>query len=285
MKNLFAALVFVIASSAMAGKQQVNQDGYMPTSGKTGAYYGRSDGLFQRSTGKSLYLIENGEVSQPIGTGLYEDFTVYEDGEGVVCRDESGLGACSGNAALAPFICALGDGHKFVWMPLLQQDIVPDMDAGSLDIGADQTDNDGAMLLWGLAGATGRPYVIGSDPAFYMCTTAAFADATGIDQNIMAGLVVVASGDAFNADFEALDEYAGIGILGTAAAGVTAEDITIKTETDGAATYTVNGSAPTTTAAYSFRDDVSVVPFITYLHTNDLAGEIDLYKVEVGYQE
>lgn len=316
-----------VAGPVLAGNTQVGSS--LKSAGKTGYIYGRSDGVFQDSTTHSPYIVENGQSAGPVGKGFYMDFTVYAADEGVSCRDQSALGTCVGNTTLVPCLCTVADGTSFIWLPLVTEDIVPDMDAGSLDIGADQTDNDGAMLVWGLGGASGRPFVIGRDPAFYMCTRASFADATGIDQNIMAGFFAVDTGientsgsggaDAFNADFEALDAYAGIGVLGTAAAGVTLEDITIKTETDaardgtgdgvtstdttdnategtyytyctyvsatGVVTYTVDNAAPTTTAAFTFVDGISVAPFITYLHTNDVAGEIDLTSIKVGYSK
>lgn len=311
-----AAAIVLTGIVALAGNTQVSVSKWK-AAGKTGYVYGRSDGVFQEGTAKSPYAIENGQPAKALGKGFYHDFTLYEDGESIFCRDQSNYGACAGNAALTPCLCQVADGNEFIWMPLLQQDIEPDMDAGSLDIGADQTDNDGAQLIWGFGGASGKAFVIGQDPAFHMCTEFMIADITGIDGNIMAGFLKLNTGDAFNADFEALDVYAGIGILGTAAAGVTSEDVTIKTELDanadgtgdgvvttdttddvaegakhklctyvsaaGVVTYTVNGSAPTATAAYTFEDDASVVPFITYLHTNDVAGEIDIYTVDVSY--
>ena len=322
------SLVALAASSALAGNTQVSASKFK-SAGKTGHVYGRSDGVFQEENTKALYAIENGTSAGPLSKGFYLDFTNYADNEGISCFDQSGLGTCVGNAALAPCLCTVGDGSSFIWMPLDQQDIVPDMDAGSLDVGSDQTDNDAAMILWGIGGASGKPFVIGRDPAFYMCTKASVADASGLDQNIMAGFVAIDTGipgsngsggaDVFNADFEALDAYAGIGVLGTAGSGLTTGAITIKTETDaardgtgdnvtttdttntasdgtyytyctyvsaaGAVTYTVNGAAPTTTATFSFVDGITVTPFYTGMHTNDVAGEIDIAFVKVGYSE
>jgi hypothetical protein len=183
-------------------------------------------------------MIENGTSAGPVGKGFRETFQ-YADGDGLYCSDADGFGACAGNAALAPCVCETGSGLRFNWLPLLQQDIAPDQDALSLDIGADQTDNDGAMLVFGVGTASGRPFKNGADPAFYMCTLVQVADITGIDGNVMAGFVAATS-EVWNADFEALDAYAGIGILGTAAAGVTA-NVTIKTETDAAQDGTGDG--------------------------------------------
>lgn len=328
-KLLLTAVVTLVAlpGVALAVKTKANPDTWK-AAGTTGHVYGRSDGTFQENDTHAPYVLENGTSAGPLAKGFDLDFTGYAANEGVACFDTGGLGTCLGNAALAPCLCNVADGSSFVWMPLDQQDIAPDMVAGALDVAGDQTDNDAMMLLWGIGGASGRPFVIGRDPAFYMCTKAAFEDATGIDQNLMSGFVAIdtgvaatgsGGGDVFNADFEALDAYAGIGVLGTAAAGVTAEDITIKTETDaardgtgdgvtttdttddategtyytyctyvsatGAVTYTVNGQAPTTTAAFSFVDGITVVPAFTAMHTNDVAGYIYVASVKVGYSE
>jgi hypothetical protein len=320
---LCSVALILAAGAAIAGKQQITSTYYRLVGG-TSPFYGRTDGIVVGTRAKEIKVVNNGELVADLGTGVYEDFTSEVDDDGLSCRDQQGWGACAGNTTLVPCICEVAEtGHRFGWIPIVTADLVPDMDTGSLDIGSEQTDNDGAYLIWGLPGLSGHTFEIGRDPAFHMCTEVAFADATGIDQNIMAGFVYVGSSagtdDAFNADFEALDAYAGIGVLGTAAAGVTHEDVTIKTETDaamdgtgdgvtttdttddateatkykyctyvsaaGVVTYTFNGAAPTTTAAFTFVDGIVVAPFMTYLHTADLAGEIDLYTVEIAYDE
>jgi hypothetical protein len=310
-RSILAALALILAPTlALAAKQQVSSDSYR-AAGKTGAYYGRADGIYQEVNSKGLVPIVNGEAQGSIG-GAYRETFAYGDGKGITCEDQSAMGACAGNAALVPCLCTFGSGNKLIWQPLLQQDIAPDMDADSLDIGADQTDNDGAMLIGGIGGASGRPFVIGDDAAFYVCATIAVADASGIDANQI-GFVEVQNSEVWNADFEARNSYAGIGLTGTAASGLTTAKIYLRTEDDGAGvvatdttdtategtaykfcthvssagavTYTVNGASPTTVAGFSFDDGIMVVPYLTYLHTNDVAGEIDVTLWEVGYTE
>jgi hypothetical protein len=305
-----ALAVITTPLAAFAAKQQVNSDAYR-AAGKSGAYYGRADGIYQEVNSKGLVPVVNGEAQGSIG-GAYRETFAYGDGKGLTCEDQSAMGACAGNAALVPCLCTFGSGNKLIWQPLLQQDIAPDMDATSLDIAGDQTDNDGALLIGGIGGASGRPFAIGDDAAFYLCATIAVEDASGVDaMNI--GFVEVQNSEVWNADFEARNSYAGIGIIGTAASGLTTGVITIKTEDDGAGvtttsttdlatqavaykfcthvgstgavTYTVNGSAPTAVAAFSFDDGIMVVPYLSFLHTNDVAGEIDLTLWEVGYTE
>jgi len=302
--------VALAAGAAIAGKQQIAATYYRLVG--SSPFYGRADGIVVGTRAKEIKVVNNGELVRDLGKSVYEDFTVYSDGEDLVCRDQSAYGACAGNTTLVPCICSTSNGSSFSWIPLVTATLAPDMDAGSLDIAGDQVDNDGSLLAWGVPGVSGAPFIIGRDPAFHMCTEVAVADITGIDNNIMAGFLEFGD-ESFNADFEAMNSYAGIGILGTAAAGVTAEDVTIKTEDDGAGvtttdttddateavkykyctyvsatgavTYTFNGAAPTATAAFSFDDGIMVIPFMNYLHTNDVAGEIDLYTVEIAYDE
>jgi hypothetical protein len=308
MSALVVSLCF--ASPVLAGKTQVNQDTYKAT-GKTGTYWGRSDGVFQEAVTGSPLMIENGQPASWLGVGYRELFN-YGDGKGITCEDQSGMGACAGNTALVPCLCTFRSGNRLIWQPLLQQDIAPDMDATSLDIAGDQTDNDGAELIGGIGGASGRPFFIGDDPAFYFCATLTVEDASGIDAN-QVGFVEVQNSEVWNADFEARNSYAGIGLTGTAASGLTTAKIYTRTEDDGAGvvatdttdtateavaqklcvyvsaagavTYKVNGATPTTTVAYTFDDGIAVVPYVTYLHTNDVAGEIDLTLWEVGFQQ
>lgn len=317
-RSMFLVVAFALFPvTAGAVKTQVNQDKYK-AAGRTGHVYGRSDGVFQVEATKSPYMIENGQSAKSLGVGFSLDFTVYADGEGIACEDQSGMGACGGNTTLVPCICTLATGDKFIWMPLVTATLTPDMDAGSLDIAGDLTDNDGSAIIFGVGGASGRPFTIGRDPAFYMCTKFALSGTTtttvsGIDNNVMAAFMEVGINEAWNADFKARNSYAGIGVEGTAASGLTLEDVYIHTEDDGAGvvstdttdsttenvaqtlcvyvsaagvvTYTIDGQAPTVTAAYTFDDNVQVVPYINYLHTADLADEIDIYSIKVGYQD
>ena len=72
-----------------------------------------------------------------LGKAVYEDFTGYSDGEDLWCTDNAGVkGTCVGNAALAECLCTTTDGFRFIWIPEVQEDTAPDMDAGSLDIGS-----------------------------------------------------------------------------------------------------------------------------------------------------
>jgi hypothetical protein len=294
-------LLFVILSifslPAIAGKTQVNTSTYR-AAGPTGYVYGRSDGIFQETTTKGVLVIENGKPVQTLGKSYRETFA-YGDGLGIDCLDIGGVGACAGNAALTPCLCTLDNGVALLWVPLLQQDIAPDMDAGGLDIGADQTDNDGAELVGGLGGASGRPFIIGTDPAFYFCATVTISDVSGSD-DLHVGFRRAEAGTA------TFDNYNDLATIGSISGDIYIETIlnngtTTSTDTTdnwadaaskklctyvsaaGVVTYTINGAAPTTTAAFTFDDGDPVVPFIHFLQASDLT-DVTISLWEVGYQ-
>jgi hypothetical protein len=290
--------VLLACSTAYAGKTQVDPTKYK-AAGRTGYVYGRSDGIFQEVNTKGGITIENGQPVQTIGKGYYEYFN-YGDGLGINCLDIGGVGACAGNAALTPCLCTLDDGVDLLWVPLLQQDIAPDMDATGLDIGADQTDNDGAEIVGGLGGASGKPFIIGTDPAFYFCITLTISDVSGSD-DLHVGFRRASAGTA------TFDNYTDLASIGSISGDIYIETIlnnaaTSSTDTTdnwadaaskklctyvsaaGVVTYTIDGAAPTTTAAYTFDDGDPVVPFIHYLQASDLT-DVVISKWEVGYQD
>ena len=52
----------------------------------------------------------------------------------------------------------------------------------------------------------------------------------------------------------------------------------------GVVTYTIGGSAPTSTAAFTFDDAEVVIPFAYFLEDTDIAGAVELSLWEVGLQ-
>lgn len=177
----------------------------------------------------------------------------------------------------------------------------PDMDASSLDLAGDHADNEGGELFGGMYGASGRPFVVGDDPAFAFCASVAIADVSGTDSF----LIGFREAEAHN---ETVDDYQELAAIGPESGNIQINTIdnnaaTSTTDTTdnyadaaaaveycvfvsdtGVVTYTIDDSAPTTTAAFTFEDGLAVVPFISYLQASDLSGEIDLTKWEVFYQ-
>jgi len=275
-------------------------------------FAGRSDGLYFSKTYKGPALMQNSIPTVHDQAKTLRE--VFDAGAnlGMYCDDLGGPGAgCADNTTLVPCVMTFASGARISWAPFVTTTTAVVMDAASLDIGMEQTDNDGMFMVGGGAlGSSGRPFIVGTDPAFYMCVTMSVEDISGIDANFIGFMKVGV--EAWNADHEARDTYAGIGVEGTAASGLTVEDVTVTTElngggvaetdttdsaTEGTAhryctyvsaagvtTFTFDNVAPTATGAFTFDTGDMVVPYLGYLHTNDVAGEVDLTEWEVGYQ-
>jgi hypothetical protein len=304
MFKLHARLGFLVALFAATASYAANTQmdpGTMKAAGKTGYVYGRSDGVFQEVNSRAPVILENGQSASWVGVGYRETFA-YGDDKGVSQLDQSAGLTCAGNTTTVPCLATFGSGVKLVWAPVVTASALLDMDASSLDIAGDQTDNDGTEIMGGVMGASGRPFIVGDDPAFYFCATLAIEDVSGADE-VRIGFRKV---EAMNAVWGAYSDYASIGpnagdiIITTEndGGGETDTDTTdnyadagaavkycVKVSGAGAVTYTIDNSAPTSTAAFSFDDGDSIIPVIHFLHASDLAGEIDLTLWEVGYSE
>lgn len=197
----------------------------------------------------------------------------------------------------------LGEGRRLTTIPIVAQTLPPEMEADGLNIGCDQTNNDGLELVSNVTPASGRPFVVGRDAGFYLETTLAVEDVSGTDF-LRVGF---RSLEAHAADALTYNTFATIGILGSndpaeiqlqtrAGAGVTSTDTTdtvadtelvtlrVNVGADGAVTYSINGAPPTATAAFSFAAGTVVVPFLSYLQDAGLTGDIHLTQWEVGQQ-
>jgi hypothetical protein len=61
-------------------------------------------------------------------------------------------------------------------------------------------------------------------------------------------------------------------------------ELAVLVSASGVVTYTIDGSAPTATAAYTFDNTDVVVPFIHFLNGADVAGNVELTSIKIGYQ-
>lgn len=203
-----------------------------------------------------------------------------------------------------------GDGNMFLWFPIVGQTLLPVMSATGLNIGADQVDNDGAEIFAGVMGASGRQFIVGTDPAVKFCAAVTIADVSGTDEfhvgwrrpNAPANGAAIA-----RATFDDYTDLASIGIVTAASpaaiqietilnnAATTTTDTTntvadgvskrycVLVSAAGVVTYTNDGAAPTTTAAFTFDDGDPIIPFIHYLHATTTPGAITITEWEVAY--
>lgn len=206
-----------------------------------------------------------------------------------------------------------GDVLNYLYMPggvifgceaIATQTIVPDIVANGLDIAGDQTANDGYELWTNFLGATGVPFVVGRDPAFYARCKFQMSDVSGTDDFQFGFRRAEICRPAF-------DDYLDAFTLGcnTAAdpmaikiATIVNNAATVETDTTdtladatevdfkvlvsaaGVVTYTINGAAPTATAAVTIDDGDPVIPFIRFLQDTALVDDFTISEWEVGFQ-
>jgi len=245
------------------------------------------------------------------GRAILEDFSGYAATDQVANVQPDGTIA-DGTATVLNH-CYTPGGLVFAYAALGTQTITgPVITATGLNIGCDQTDDDGLEIYSHFLGASGvGPFVIGQSPAFYFKCKFNLALANGTD-DLQVGFrragITVAAWDNYT-------DAAAMGIITVASpaaiqiqtiinnAGTVETDTTqtLASATDvefafyvsaaGVVTYqhdiAVSGTlaAPTVTAAYTFDDGDPVVPFFRYLQANAAqTGELNILKWEVGYQ-
>lgn len=178
--------------------------------------------------------------------------------------------------------------------------LYPQKAANGLDCAMDLTDNDGVELTNGIEPGMSCAFTVGTDLAFFFKCKFDIADVSGSD-DCMAGF---RKREAYQANVDDYDEMAGLNVISgdikietvlNNAATVTTDstdnwaDAAAKTlgtfvSSTGVVTYTIDGKAPTTTAAYTFDDAEVVIPFHFFLHATTSPGAHVLREWECGLQ-
>lgn len=208
-----------------------------------------------------------------------------------------GAGAATGSAG-DENVMYVGD-VAFEYHALGTQTILsPDIAATGLDIGMDQTANDGVEIGQGITAWSRAAFTVGTDPAFHLKVKMTIADVTGTDDCA----VGFHKAEAYQANIDDYNDAACLNAIGGAInietilnGGATTTTDTTDTCTDtnsvslevyvsdaGVVTYKIDGAAPTTTAAFTFDDAEVVVPFIYFLHHTDVAGVVVLTEYDCG---
>jgi hypothetical protein len=171
----------------------------------------------------------------------------------------------------------------------------PTAEATGLDIGQGGADNDVIELLGGVFGASGRPFVVGTDAAFKFCADLTIADVSGTDL-FFCGFRTVEVVDAIAqyADFAAIGIISGdIYVTDTTTgdtdttdnwADTANKEICTLVSAAGVVTYTIAGAAPTSTDAHTIGDGLQVIPFCQKEEDSDLAEDTHLISWTVAYQ-
>jgi len=210
-------------------------------------------------------------------------------------------GAAVGTTGAENIMC-LGK-NMFEYHILGTQTIVaPSLAAAGLNIGMDQTDNDGVEISQGILARNKMAFTIGTD-AFYLKVTFSIANVSGTD-DCAVGFRKAAAYQA------ALDDYTDMAALNVISGDIKVEtivnngDTTTTDTTDnwadaathtlevyvsaaGVASYKIDGVAPTAVPEtdFEFDDGDVVVPFLHMVQANaDQTGVVALKEWECGLQ-
>lgn len=174
----------------------------------------------------------------------------------------------------------------------------PSLSATGLDIGMDQTDNDGVELSHGITAKSRHSFTVGTDGPFFLRVKFKIADVSGTDDCAIGFRKAAAYGAN-------IDDYTDMAVLNVISGDINIETIlnnaaTTTTDTTdnwadgethtlqvnvsaaGVVTYKLDGAAPTTVAAFTFDSADTVVPFMFFLHASDVAGAVELIEWECG---
>ena len=323
---------FLAAKSASGNNSASAEEGdwFYDSTDNTVKYYDGSSwtlGLPGTVGSAGRVLTVNAAGTTPVwsnGKIVSENFNGYTTPGGAtdvqLTMHENDYTAVSGTTAALNILHGVNASLQFVILGA-GQTLFPTVVAAGLDVGCDQTDNEGIELTshWGDASGK-RPFVVGEDPAFYFKCKFEIAVINGCD--------VLAVGfrrapfspgtsqeDLVNADLNDYLDMAALGLTTAATPGAikiqTIDDNAATTVTDttntiasataltvkvlvsaaGVVTYQHDAvtpgtlAAPTTTAAFTLDTGDPVVPFFHYLHANAAqAGAITIHSWEAGYQ-
>lgn len=215
-----------------------------------------------------------------------------------------GAGAATGTAGDRNL---LGFGHnQFEYHIKGTQTIVaPVLTAVGLDIGMDQTDNDGIEITQGILARHEHAFTIGTHGPFFFRVKVKVEDASGCDP-LHIGF---RKAEAYQAAYTGYADYAYLGLVGgdnpskiqtetevggggtvttdttlTCADGAT-KDLKVRVDGKGQVTYFVNGVKVPISVAYTFTAALVVVPSLFFLHGADVAGVVELIEWECGLEK
>jgi hypothetical protein len=184
--------------------------------------------------------------------------------------------------------------------------LAPRVSSNGLAIELDNTNGDGVEYGFGPRNNAKHSYVIGTDAAFFGEMKLKVADLSGCAP-LMIGFRKV---EAYNATIADYTDYfcAGLNSATSAtnvvlldelnAGGQTATDSTdawgsgdgtsatirVLVSASGVCTYTIDGAAPSATNTMTFDNGDNVMFFCHFLNGADVAGEVALESLKVGYQ-
>jgi hypothetical protein len=179
--------------------------------------------------------------------------------------------------------------------------VIVDVSAGvsALNCELDATNNEGLEICSGILQRNNTAFVVGATPSFKFRARLKI----GVVANTDDCAIGFRKAEAYQAN---IDDYADMAVLNvisgdikieTIVGGLTTvttdttdnwvdgdvKDLTVLVDETGAVTYEVNDNPPTVTAAYSFTNGLTVVPFFYFLHANAAAVVTSVINFNIDF--
>lgn len=247
-------------------------------------------------------VINQFRYSDAISRNFWDENYQYENWKSIPITAAKAGGATSGTATNLLYTPNLYLEYQPQGTQTILAPVVVSVSEGvsALNIGMDQTDNDGVELCAGILNSNLMAFEIGSAAAFFFRVRFSIQDVSGTDDCAIGFRLA----EAYQAN---IDDYTDMAVLNVISGNIDIETIlngaaTVTTDTTdnwadgethqlevfvsstGVVTYTIDNVAPTVTAAYTFTTGLYVVPFIFFLNSADLAGAVNILEYECGFQ-
>lgn len=225
-----------------------------------------------------------------------------------VCFDDAGYGNPTGTQGDENrMITAQGNYFEYHIIGAGGQTIVaPVFGANGLNIALDQATGEGVEISQGITARSRGAFIVGTAPAFRLKVQASIADASGAAEFAVGFRLV----EANQALIDNYDEMACLNMIGTPGsdtfgninietilnggststtdttdnwADAATVSLTVRVSAAGVVTFEIDDEAPTVTASFTFDTDDVVIPFLYFMHSSDLAGEVNLKLWNCGY--
>lgn len=190
-----------------------------------------------------------------------------------------------------------GQQLKFVTITTATGTFTPTADADGLDLTVGGGDNDALDIYTGVEGASGRPFIIGTDPAFKFCATVKVFDVTGTDHMYCGFRTIQAPDDPISqyTDYCAYGHISGNNGTQDKTTGATdsgsdtiadndSDTWCISVDATGGCSYTDDGVAVASVDVHTLGDGIPVIPFCTLRNASDLADDTWLVSWVVSLQ-
>lgn len=243
--------------------------------------------------------VDQYQYKDSIQRRYWDDKYVFENFKQNPVVSKKGGGASTGSAGDENIL--ITPQTAFEYHILGTQTITaPVITADGLDMGSmDATADDGLELNHGILSSQVPSFIIGTDAAFFLRVRFSIVDVSGTDDCAIGFRKVEANQANIDdyADMAALNVISGDikieTIVGGAAttttdttdnwADLATHELQVNVSAAGVVTYLIDGSAPTTTAAFTFTDALNVMPFFYFLQNTDISGAVPIMVWECGY--